>query len=286
MAKQDYDKLNLSDAFLFAAVLEDEESCRMILELIMGKPVPKVKVHVEHSILFSKDYRSIRLDVYASDHMRVNYNIEMQNCGKANLPQRARFHQAEMDVAALKPGEDFKALQPGYVIFICTFDPFHHKLYRYTFEERCRERNFPLQDGTCKIYLSTKGTNDKEVPKELVDFLHYVENSNQCPADAQDERIRKLHEKVCSVKRSSIWRERYMTLEEMFRDYEKRGEKRGMRRGEKRGMRRGEKRGIIRGEQRLQKLMASMIEAGEAAMLPKLAQNGEFLQQMYKKYHI
>lgn len=77
-----------------------------------------------------------------------------------------------------------------------------------------------------------------------------------------------------------------MTLEEMFRDYEKRGEKRGMRRGEKRGMRRGEKRGIIRGEQRLQKLMASMIEAGEAAMLPKLAQNGEFLQQMYKKYHI
>ena len=47
------------------------------------------------------------------------------------------FHQAEMDVTSLLPGEDFSKLRTGYVIFICTFDPFGKGLYRYTFENRC-----------------------------------------------------------------------------------------------------------------------------------------------------
>lgn len=278
MTKKNYNKLNLSDAFLFATVLEDEESCRMILEMIIGKPVPGVRVHVEHSILLSREYRSVRLDVYATDVDEVNYNIEMQNREKAKLPRRARFHQAEIDVAALKRGEDFADLKPGYVIFICTFDPFHHRLYRYTFEERCKERDFPLMDGTCKIYLSTKGTNANEVPRVLVDFLHYVENSSERYADSKDKRIGRLHQRVCEVRNDRAWREKYMTFEEMLRDSE--------RKGERRGIRRGERRGVIRGEQRVQRLMAAMIKAGDAALLPGLAENGDFLQEMYKKYHI
>lgn len=47
--------------------------------------VPKVSVHVEHSILISSDFRSVRLDVYASDELKVGYDIEAQNEDAGNL---------------------------------------------------------------------------------------------------------------------------------------------------------------------------------------------------------
>ncbi|MDO5541343.1 MAG: Rpn family recombination-promoting nuclease/putative transposase, partial [Eubacteriales bacterium] len=219
MIQKKFEELNLSNAFLFAAVLEDEETCRIILEVILGRKLPKVKVHVEHSIMYSSDLRSIRLDVYASDEVQVGYNLEMQNKDKAKLPKRSRFHQAEIDIAALKPGDEFDSLKPTYIIFICTFDPFEDKLYRYTFEERCLERNFPLGDETCKIFLNTKGTNSDEVPEELVHFLHYVENSNDDYVKTSgNDCLEKLHYRVQRLKRSRHWREHYMTFEEYLRD--------------------------------------------------------------------
>lgn len=42
-------------------------------------------VHVEHSILISSDFRSVRLDVYASDELKVGYDIEAQNDYAGNL---------------------------------------------------------------------------------------------------------------------------------------------------------------------------------------------------------
>ena len=64
-----FQKLNLSNSFLFAAAMEDAEICRMVLEIILGFKIPKVSVHTEHSILISSDFRSVRLDVYVSDEM-------------------------------------------------------------------------------------------------------------------------------------------------------------------------------------------------------------------------
>ena len=110
--------------------------------------------------------------------MNVSYDVEAQNECNGNIAKRSRYYQAEMDVSSLKPGDDFSDLKPGYVIFICTFDPFDEGLYRYTFEECCLETGKPLGDETRKIFLNTKGTNDVEVPKELVHFLKYMENSS------------------------------------------------------------------------------------------------------------
>ena len=104
---------------MFGAALQDEETCCLILEIILGFRVGKIKVHAENALLFSSDFRSLRLDIYASDEMQVEYNVEMQNEDEKNLALRARFHQAEMDVTSLLPGEDFSKLRTGYVIFIC-----------------------------------------------------------------------------------------------------------------------------------------------------------------------
>ena len=222
--KKPFRELDLSNAFLFAAALEDEETCQQVLEIILGFPISKVKIRAEYSLLFSSDFRSIRLDIYASDEMQVMYNIEMQNSDEKNIAKRSRFHQAEMDVMSLKPGEDFNDLKPRYVIFICAFDPFGYGLYRYTFEQKCLERDLKLNDGTTKIFLSTKGKNADEVPKELIHFLKYVEEStDEYVASIEDKAVEKIHNKVKQLKE---WREleaSYMYFEELLEERQKEG---------------------------------------------------------------
>ena len=212
-----FQDLDLSNAYLFAAALEDEETCGLVLEIILGIKVPKVKVQAEHSILVSSDFRSVRLDVYATDEMQVHYNMEMQNKDYKNLAKRSRYHQAEMDVSSLKPGEDFSALKPSYVIFICTFDPFDRGLYRYTFEEQCQEEDFSLGDGTKKIFLNTEGKNAEDVPQELIHFLEYVKHSTDAyVATVEEEPIILLHEKVIALKQRRELEGNYMKFEELL----------------------------------------------------------------------
>ncbi|MCI8506554.1 MAG: hypothetical protein HFI67_10250 [Lachnospiraceae bacterium] len=106
--KKPFQELNLKDAFLFGAALQNEAICCLILEIILERPVGQVNVHAEETLMFSSDYRSLRLDIYAGDQMQVGYNLEMQNEDEHNLPKRSRFHQAEMDATSLKPGEIFE----------------------------------------------------------------------------------------------------------------------------------------------------------------------------------
>ncbi|MBS6642418.1 MAG: hypothetical protein KH366_02410 [Clostridiaceae bacterium] len=102
--KKTFQELDLNNSFLFATALEDPEICRMILELILGTAISEVVVKTERTMLFSSDFRCIRMDVYALDEAEVSYNIEMQNQNRGNLAKRSRYHQAEMDIVSLKPG--------------------------------------------------------------------------------------------------------------------------------------------------------------------------------------
>ena len=262
-----FQELDLSNAFLFAAALEDSETCRLVLEIILGVKLPAVKVHAEHSILVSSEVRSVRLDIYANDELEVNYNVEAQNQNEGNLPKRSRYHQAEMDVSLLKPGQDFNDLKPSYVIFICTFDPFGRKLYRYTFEERCLEQDFPLGDETKKIFLSTKGENREDVPEELIHFLGYMENSTDAyVATVTDENISMLHGKVKMLKKERSLEARYMTVEEWMKSREKQAIESGMKKGMAKGMEEGMKQGM---EQGMEKGMKQGMEQGMAKGIAK-----------------
>lgn len=59
-------KLNLTNAYLFAAALQDEEICRNLLEIVLNKEIPRVKAHAEHTLFLDSDFKSVRFDVYAS----------------------------------------------------------------------------------------------------------------------------------------------------------------------------------------------------------------------------
>ena len=67
--------LNLNSSFLFAAALNDPETCQIVLELILGRTIPKVNVKTEHNILLSSDAKCVRLDVNARSEYDVNYKI-------------------------------------------------------------------------------------------------------------------------------------------------------------------------------------------------------------------
>ena len=278
MAQKKFQDLNLANAFLFAAAMSDPMFCRTVLEIILGRKVKRVTVRAEHSMLFSADYRSIRLDVYAMDAEGTQFNVEMQGENKGDLPKRSRFHQAEMDALGLWPGESFNELEPNYVIFICCFDPFGEGLYRYTFSNKCTENGMELGDETRKVFVSTKGTNVNEVPPVLVHFLRYVENSTgECVEVLGDDVVRFLHERVKRIKESREWERRYMRFEELLRDKFKEGREEGRESGLREGC------DLERA--RMLTLIAKMTEAGEADKLSGLSE-ANFLDEMYCKYNL
>lgn len=264
MAKK-FQDLDLKNAFLFTAAMEDEETCQIVLETILGKKIGRVKVDVEHTILYSSDIHSIRLDVYAGDTAQVDYDIEMQNDDKEDLARRSRYYQGQMDIARLKPGQDYHDLQPNYVIFICTFDPFGRGLYRYTYEMCCKETGEPLQDGICRIFLSTKGKNKGEVPEELVHFLGYVEQSTDSYVkEHEDESLNRLHEKISKLKKNRGLEGRYMTVEELLKKRERQG--------------------LEQGQERMGQLCQLMRKDGRLEEFGDATEKPELLEKLFTEY--
>lgn len=117
---------------------------------------------------------------------------------------------------------------------IMPFDLFGFGKYQYTFDYRCQEvPDCLLGDGATKIFLNTRGTNDDEVPKELVHFLHYLEETtDENASDSDSDRIRKIHEQVRRVKSSEesgvrymqAWEEKYYEREEALEEGIAKGE--------------------------------------------------------------
>ena len=53
---ESFQKLNLTNAYLFAAALQDEEICRNLLEIVLNKEIPRVKAHAEHTLFLDSDF--------------------------------------------------------------------------------------------------------------------------------------------------------------------------------------------------------------------------------------
>lgn len=218
--------LNLTDRFLFDEVLEDRETYQDVLSIIFGKEIPLLeRPQTEKELRVSPLIRSIRMDVFAMSEEQSIYNTEMQDARKADLAKRSRYYQSLIDTSLLEPGiPDYNVLNQSYVIMIMTFDLFGYGKYVYTFENRCREvPECSLGDGTAKIFLNTKGKNTDEVSEELIEFLNYVEKSNDEAAErTKSERVRRIHDRVCKVKLSEeigvkymqAWEEKYYEREE------------------------------------------------------------------------
>lgn len=207
MQKRCLSDLTIKNDFMFGAVMINPENCKEFLERALEIEIDRVDVSREKSMVYHPDYKGIRLDVYAKDENNTCYNVEMQMTKKPALGRRSRYYQSQMDMDILLSGREYAELPDSYVIFICDFDPFGERKYRYTFQMQCKESNqTPLEDGRRIVFLSTCGENEDEISKELLAFLKFVK---------------------ADLKESREMEERFMTLEEMLKDERKEGLKEG-----------------------------------------------------------
>lgn len=206
--------LKLTDRFLFDETMEIPEAHQAALTIIMQNAIHLLpKNEVEKQLQTLPYLKSVRLDVFSMDDKDNIYNTEMQKNRKTDLKKRSRFYQALIDSGLLPSGStSYNLLNDSYIVMITPFDLFGYGKYQYTFHAKCEEvPELKLEDGATRIFLNTKGKNPDEVSRELIDFLKYVENTDDKTAEASNsELIKKIHECVKQVKSSEEIGVKYM----------------------------------------------------------------------------
>ena len=230
--EEEYKRLTLSNDFIFSKVMQNEELCRKLIEVILGIKIHKIKYHVAQKF-FKNTWRSkgIRLDVYVEDEIETVYDIEMQVGRLGELPRRSRYYQGLIDVENTPRGIEYDKLKRSYVIFICMRDPFDAGRYKYSFENVCLEdKNIRLKDGTTKIFLNATAF-EKADNGEIRAFLAYLKNGVY-----SDEFTRELDKEVELVKNTERWRRGYMTLAMKINDARKEAREEGIEQGIEQGI--------------------------------------------------
>ena len=226
--EQLWENLKISNDFMFAKVMRNPELCKEMLERLLDIQIDHIEYPEEQKVIdISKDSKSVRLDVYLKDEKGTVYNIEIQTTNKKNLPKRTRYYAGMIDLNAIEKGADYTELPQSFVIFICTFDAFGKGLWRYTFENRCKEDNtLLLKDGTAKIFFNTTGTKGN-ISEDTKNILKFIENNT-----TEDDFTEKLAQEVRKIKKNKEWQVEYMTL--LMREREK--YKEGVAEGEIKGI--------------------------------------------------
>ena len=204
--------LTLLNRFLFAEAMDDPVNMRNLLEIILGREIvlknlPQTEKEQRNSPL----HKYVKLDVWAVDEDDTIYDTEPHQGEREPLPRRSRLYQGMIDSKLLETGEvDYMKLNNVYIIVITPYDVFGQGKYRYTFRMACREEpGLELEDGAERIFLNTRGTNPEEVSPELVELLHYMENTNTA-VPAENGKVREIQRRVEAIKSSEEVGVRYM----------------------------------------------------------------------------
>ena len=227
--KKTLQELTIKNSFMFAAVMCQGDNCKRFLEMVLGIEIARVEVDKEKSMVYNPRYKGVRLDVYAKDKDNTRYNVEMQAQSQEYLGKRARYYHSQIDMDMLTAGYEYSELPKGFVIFVCDFDPYGERKYLYEFESRCvQDLSMNMRDGRKTYFLSTKGENANEAPKELVKFLEFVGSElDESMTDFEDDYVKRLQISIKDIKLSREMEVRYMTLEEMLKDEYKSGKAEG-----------------------------------------------------------
>lgn len=246
-------------SLMFAKVMEDPELCREFIQrLFPNRKVTEVKVpeigtvHTEATLIPGVYSKYIRLDVLFEDEAGW-YNIEMQTAEQEELPQRARYYSAVLDVNHLESGKPYSDLKPSYVIFMCCFDHYGRGEAVYTFERFDRKKQLSCEDGSYIIILNTECVQEK-VPMELRPLFQYIKTES---VDPDDSFVSMIHRRVLKYQYDEEVAYN-MTLEEDFlREREK-----AERKGREAGLAEGREAGLSEMQERLNKLGIRLRELG------------------------
>lgn len=240
---QKYEDLFFTDDFMFCKIMEnDEHICRRVIEVLLGIQVERIEyTHKQETLDIDIESRGVRLDVVAKGDGRV-FDLEMQTTKEADLPKRARYYQAMMDLDSLVKGQNYAALPESFVVFICTNDPFGLGLPRYTVEQTCKESpdaNEKVNDKTCKVYYNTKAW--EELAKEDAEvraFLKFLYTQK-----AESRLTEEIMEAVMTARGNEPWRKEFVHAREL----RERGRKEGYEEGRAEGIEQGREEGLEEG---------------------------------------
>lgn len=261
----DWEKIGISNDFLFGKVMRNPRLCKKLLEMILPElEIDRIEYpELQKAIREDVDARSVRLDVYIRDGKGTVYNIEMQAVNTRELPKRSRYYQSMIDLQLMDKNQSYKELNQSYIIFICLKDIFGYGRHIYTFENLCKEEDgLSLNDGAIKIFLNAEGKKE-DVSPALKSFLDYVAGQ-----PSEDGFVKELEEAVKEAKRNREWRREYMML--LMRDQENREL------GREQGRKEGEIYGAIRAYQDM--------DITEDMILKKLKEKFHLSEEDAKKY--
>ena len=228
-----WEDLDITDDFIFSRVMRNKKLCRTLLEMILKVKVGKIKfLTSHHAIQIEPNAKGIIMDVYLKDENRV-INVEMQATNKGDLARRARYYQAAADIDTTPKGSEYKDLKQNYVIFICTFDPFHCGKAIYSFQNYCitYEVPIPLVDGTEKIFLNTTATDLSNLDLELRLFYDYIKEKT-----AQTAFTKELDSSISRLKEEKEERNMYLTYTSRMMECRRDGYEEGLHTGRAEGI--------------------------------------------------
>ena len=201
----------IRDNFVFGKTMElYPDLCRQLLELILDIKIKEINYPEREKTIEARiDGKGIRLDVYVEEKdTNRSFDVEIQISNSDNLAKRMRYYQSLIDTDKLKRGQHYSCLGESFIIFICPFDIFKQGRHLYTFRKRCDQDNsLALDDGTTKIFLSTKGTL-ADVSPDIKAFLDYVDSGI-----VSGDFVKELAVAVDNVKTNAKVRHDFMTFQ-------------------------------------------------------------------------
>ena len=127
-----------------------------------------------------------------------------------------------------------------------------------------------MGDECRKIFLNTNGTNAEEVEPELVDFLHYITESNDTGLrENSDHRLKDLHHKIQQIKASDEMEASFMKAEERERLIREKGREEGREEG-----------------RRQVELIKLLLEKKQYDDAKRVTEDEEYCEQLCEEYNI
>ena len=227
-----WEELDITDDFIFTRVMRNKRLCRTLLEMILKVKIGEIHfLTSHHAIQIDPNAKGIIMDVYLKDEERV-INVEMQTANHGDLAQRARYYQAAADIDTTPKGSQYSDLKQNYVIFICTFDPFHCGKAMYHFANYCINHDFPipLEDGTSKLFLNTAAKALDSLDGDLRLFYDYVRERT-----TQTTFTRELDKTISRMKQEQEERSMYLTYTSRMMECRRDGYEEGLFTGREEG---------------------------------------------------
>ena len=196
-------KYKFTNQIMFAIIMRDEELCRELIRRIIPErrirkirfpdsPVVNLKyLETEKTLIPGLYAKSVRLDVLFEDS-DIWCVIEMQVQNTGELPPRIRYYHSVLDAYFLKRGQNYDALKPCYVIFICMFDLFGMGEPVYRFQMMDEKNHLPLGDEQYTLILNAD-CSPENCPEQLRTFYAYLKDGT---VEESDALIREIHHRV------------------------------------------------------------------------------------------